>query len=152
MQNNTIDKKPIRLVFLVIPTVLIVITTLFVLYISGFFMSPTDKLEGQWKRTRIGEYSGKEYTETYIFSPDGTGVKTYLDKDGYESKSEFSWEITENKTLIINNKVKYNWNADYADYYSQLEKPAKKYWFATKNQLYIGEDTSLTYELYEKSE
>ena len=134
MENNIKGRNPIKLMYLVIPTIAIALVSIIVLYFTGFFMTPTEKIQGTWERTRKGEYSKKEYLETYDFNSDGTGTKTVIDKDGYTAVSNFTWEITERKSMVINHHVKYSWDTNYEEYYTKSTKTAKKYWFVTKDQ------------------
>ena len=152
-ENTKKTPKPlIKLTVIVVPTVIVVVLTLVILYFSGLFLTPEQKIEGDWERTRVGEYSFMEYKENYSFWDSGNGIKTYTDNDGETLETEFTWCITEKKTLVINGHVKYYWNPQYADYYDNSAKTAKKYWYVSKRKLYLGEDTSAKYEMYEKVE
>lgn len=146
------QKKPrplIKLTLIVIPTIAVVLITLIMLNANGFFMSAEDKLVGSFTRTRKGEYSKDKYTETYVFNDDGTGTKTYLAPEGQESTTDFSWYVTPKDILVINGHVKYELKANYKDYYTGSSK-TEKYWYVTKDRLYMGENTSLTYEVYKR--
>ncbi len=146
------QKRPlIKLTLIVIPTIAIVITTLIMLNINGFFMSAEDKLLGSFTRKRTGEYSAQQYTETYTFNSDGTGNKTYITPEGAVSNNDFSWYVTPKNILVINGHVKYKYKANYEEYYSSSAKNTKKYWCVTKDKLYIGENTSITYEEYTRN-
>jgi len=145
-------KPLIKLTLIVVPTIVIVCITILLLYLSGIFTSAEDKTIGSWERTRQGTYSFETYKEEYVFNHDGTGKKTVTDKDGYSAETKFTWCITAKKTLVMNGHVKYYWNSGYADYFDNSDKTAKKYWYVTKNNLYLGEDTSAVYELYEKND
>ena len=130
MKNKLNSGKPlIRLSLIIIPTVVIVIATLLILSLNGFFLSPEEKTQGEWGRTRTGAYSGKEYKESYVFNEDGTGTKTYTTPEGYSSEKRFYWYVTPN---------------------NESSKTAKKYWFVTKNNLYIGQSTSINCEVYDR--
>lgn len=150
MKNTkTKTQKPlIRLTFIVIPTAVAVIAALLLLYFNGFFMSAEEKLTGDWCRSRKGEYSGQAYKENYTFESDGRGTKTYIYPDGTTAERNFVWCITQNKTLVIDGKVKYKWNPNYEEYYQEGSTAAEKYWFVTKNNLYIGQSTSIKSEIY----
>ncbi len=151
MKKNVKSPKPlIRLTTIIIPTVVIVAATLFILNHNGFFLSPAEKVSGEWSRMRSGIYSGNKYTESYVFSEDGNGTKTYLHPDGYSAEKKFTWYVTPNKTLVINDRIKYTWDPDYENYYNENSKTAKKYWFVSKNTLYIGQSTSLYCETYQR--
>lgn len=151
MKNKLNSGKPlIRLSLIIIPTVVIVIATLLILSLNGFFLSPEEKTQGEWGRTRTGAYSGKEYKESYVFNEDGTGTKTYTTPEGYSSEKRFYWYVTPNKTLVIDSHIKYKWDPDYENYYNESSKTAKKYWFVTKNNLYIGQSTSINCEVYDR--
>ncbi len=139
-----------RLTLIVIPMILVVLLTLGLLYHNGFFMTTQEKTIGTWTRVRKGAYSSKKYTEIYNFESDGTGFKTCTDKDGYTAKTTFKWKITEKQVLVIDGYIKYKWNANYKEYYKDSNKVATKYWYVTKDKLYLGEDTTIKYELYEK--
>lgn len=139
----------IKLTLIVIPTIAVVLITLFTLNANGFFMSAEDKLVGSFVRTRKGEYSKEKYTETYVFNDDGTGSKTYLTPDGTEASTDFSWYVTPKDILVINGHVKYQFKSNYKDYYTGSSK-TQKYWYVTKDELYMGENTSLTYEKYKR--
>ncbi len=139
-----------KLTLIVIPMIIIVVLTLGLLYYNGFFMSAEEKVLGTWTRTRKGTYSSQKYTEVYSFKNDGTGAKTCTDKDGYTAKTTFTWSITDKNLLVIDGYVKYKWNSNYDEYYKDSNKVAKKYWYVTKNRLYLGEDTSINYEVYKK--
>lgn len=146
------QKRPlIKLTLIVIPTIAIVITTLIMLQANGFFMSTQDKLLGSFTRERNGEYSGEQYTETYTFNNDGTGNKTYITPDGKVSNNDFSWYVTPKNILVINGHVKYQYKANLEEYYSSSSKTTKKYWCVTKDNLYIGDNTSITYEEYTRN-
>lgn len=152
MKNNKSQKPLIKLTLIVIPTIIVVAISLLLLESNGFFMALEDKLEGDWNRSRKGIYSGETYKESYSFSENGTGIKTYIYPDGHKSKSDFTWYITTNKTLVINDKVKYKWNSEYEEYYDEASDTAKKYWFVTKDTLYIGQSTSINCEVYNKKQ
>ena len=146
------QKRPlIKLTLIVIPTIAVVLTTLIMLEVNGFFMSAEDKLLGSFTRNRKGEYSHQKYTETYTFNDDGTGNKTYITPDGEVSNTDFSWYVTPKNILVINGHVKYQYKANYEEYYSSSAKTTKKYWCVTKDNLYIGENTSITYEEYTRN-
>lgn len=152
MRRSREQKKPrplIKLTLIVIPTIAVVLITLIMLNANGFFMSAEDKLVGSFVRTRKGEYSKSKYTETYVFNDDGTGTKTYLAPEGQESSTDFSWYVTPKDILVINGHVKYELKANYKDYYTGSSK-TQKYWYVTKDRLYMGENTSLTYEVYKR--
>lgn len=146
------QKKPrplIKLTLIVIPTIAVVLITLIMLNANGVFMSAEEKLLGSFTRTRKGEFSKKQYTETYIFNNDGTGSKTYIAPEGQVSSTDFSWYVTPKDILVINGHVKYELKANYNDYYTGASK-TQKYWYVTKDRLYMGENTSLTYEVYKR--
>lgn len=144
------DKPLFGLAIIVIPTVVIVLVTLAILSINGAFTSPQKKMIGTWCRERVGAYSMERYVETYVFNSDGTGQKSSLSPDGYTAHSDFTWSVTEKKVLVINGVVKYNWNANVSDYYTEGKRSTKKYWYVSKNDFFIGENTSPTYEAYER--
>ncbi len=151
MKNKVSSGKPlIRLTLIIIPTIVIVIATLLILSLNGFFLSPEEKAQGEWSRARTGAYSGEKYEESYVFNEDGTGTKTYTTSKGYDAKKSFSWYVTPNKTLVIDSHIKYKWDPDYENYYNESSKTAKKYWFVTKNNLYIGQSTSINCEVYDR--
>ena len=139
----------IKLTLIVIPTIAVVLITLIMLNANGFFMSAEDKLVGTFSRTRKGEFSKEKYTETYTFNDDGTGTKVYLAPEGQVSSTDFSWYVTPKDILVINGHVKYELKANYKDYYTGASK-TQKYWYVTKDELYMGENTSLTYEKYKR--
>ena len=151
MSNSVKTQKPlIRLTVIIIPTVIIVAVALFILNYNGFFLSAEEKTVGEWTRARQGTYSKETYEESYLFTDDGKGVKTYLTPDGYTAKKEFTWYVTPTKTLVIDGHVKYKWGPDHENYYNEKDKTAKKYWFVTKNDLYIGQSTSINSEEYNR--
>ncbi len=149
-KKNSSPRPLFKLTLIVVPMILIVLMTFGILYYNGFFMPTNEKPIGTWERTRIGEYSQKKYSETYTFNKDGTGKKAYTDKDGYTAETEFTWTVTEKKTLVIDGHIKYKWNSNYEEYFVSSDKVAIKYWYITKNELYIGKDTSTSYELYKR--
>ena len=144
------NKPLFGLTIIVIPTVVIVLVTLAILSMNGVFTSPQKKLVGTWQRERIGTYSLEKYVETYVFNDDGTGTKSSLSPDGYTAHSSFTWSVTEKKVLVINGVVKYNWNANVADYYTEGKRSTKKYWYVSKNKFFMGENTLPTYEAYKR--
>ena len=152
MNNSAKNPKPlIRLTVIIIPTVIIVVSALLILNFNGFFLSVEDKTIGVWSRTRQGTYSKEDYSESYEFGPDGKGIKSYVTPDGYTARKEFTWSITPTKTLVIDGHVKYKWDPDHQNYYDEKSKTAKKYWFVTKHNLYIGQSTSINCEIYDRS-
>lgn len=151
MSSAVKTKKPlIRLTLIIIPTAIVVAATLIILSLNGFFLSPEEKVTGEWSRIRQGAYSEEEYLETYAFKSNGTGYKTYTSPDRYIAKKEFSWYVTPNKTLVMDSHIKYKWDPDHENYYNENSKTAKKYWFVTNNTLYIGQSTSLYSEVYDR--
>lgn len=151
MKNGTKTAKPlIKLTAIIIPTLIIVAATLLMLNFNGFFLSTEEKVSGEWTRSRQGVYSGEEYLESYTFNEDGSGIKTYTTPDGYTAEKSFTWYVTPTKTLVIDSHIKYKWDPDYQGYYNESSKTAKKYWFVTKNELYIGQSTSLNCEIYDR--
>ncbi len=149
--NKPKQPRPlIKLTLIVIPTIAIVLFTIIMLNVNGVFMSVEEKLVGSFTRTRIGEFSKNPYTETYVFNKDGTGTKTYLTPDGELSDTNFSWYVTPKNILVINGHVKYKLKSNYKEYYTGASK-AQKYWYVTKDNLYLGGNTSLTYEEYTRN-
>lgn len=152
MNNSAKTTKPlIRLTVIIIPTVIIVAAALLILNFNGFFLSTEEKILGDWSRSRQGTYSKEEYTETYNFSSDGTGIKSYTTPDGYTAQKEFTWSVTPTKTLVIDSHIKYKWDPNYENYYDEKAKTAKKYWFVTNHNLYIGQSTSIKSEVYHRN-
>lgn len=141
-------KQLVRSVAIAVAAAITFIATLLTLNANMFFSSPQKKLCGEWQRTRIGQFSGEKITENYVFNKDGTGEKQYISEDGTVTENEFTWTVTKKKILVINGCVKYNYSADTDGYYSASAVTAKKYWYVTKNELCIGENTSAAYELY----
>ena len=151
MNNSAKKQKPlIRLTVIIIPTVIIAAAALLILNFNGVFLSTEGKTVGEWSRTRKGAYSKGTYTEVYTFDSDGSGTKSFTSPDGYSSKKEFTWFITPTKTLVIDGHIKYKWNPDYENYYNEKDKTAKKHWFVTKHNLYIGQSTSIKSEVYDR--
>lgn len=143
-------KKLFRLTLIVIPTIIVVIATVIVLNINGVFMSAEEKLIGSFTRQRIGEFSKEQYTETYVFSNDGTGTKTYIAPNGEVSHANFSWYVTPKDILVMNGHVKYQLKSNYKEYYNDTAKSTTKYWYVSKDALYLGENTAITYEEYKR--
>lgn len=147
------EKRPlIRLTLIVVPTIVVVIATLIVLNANGFFTDKADKLIGTFTRTRTGEYSQKTYSETYIFNSDNTGTKAYLLPNDKTTFKDFTWEITEKNILVIDGHIKYYWNAETDNYYAQSRKSIKKYWYVTKDALILGQNNTVAYEEYAKTD
>ena len=151
MKSSTKTNKPlIRLTAIVIPTIIIAAITLLILNYYGVFRSVEDNIVGEWGRTRYGTYSREAYSETYRFDSDGTGFKSYTSPDGYMAKKKFTWYVTPTNTLVIDGRIKYAWNSNHEKYYNEEAKTVKKYWFIDKNNLYIGQNTSITCEVYNR--
>lgn len=151
MKNSVKTPKPlIRLTVIIIPTIIIAALTLLILNHYGVFLSVEDQAIGKWSRTRQGTYSKETYLETYRFYSDGTGFKSYTSPDGYMAKKRFTWSVTPTKTLVINGHIKYAWNSNYLKYYNETAKTTKKYWYVSKNHLYIGQNTSINSEVYRR--
>ena len=149
-KSDKATRPLIRLTVIIIPTVIIVAATLLILNYNGFFLSVPEKAAGEWTRTRQGSYSKQDHVEVYSFQEDGSGTKTFTSPDGYTATKEFTWYVTPTNMLVIDNYVKYEWNPNHREYYNESAKTTKKYWFVTKNNLYIGQNTSMKSEVYNR--
>ena len=149
-QEESTQKPLIPLALIIILTVIAIAVAVIILNHAGMFMSVEEKTVGHFSRERTGTYSGEVFLEEYYFLADGTGKKLCTDKDGYTATDEFSWYITKKSTLVIDSYLKYNWNPNYTEYYDSSAKSTKNYWYVDKDSLYIGKNTSVNSEQYDR--